>query len=159
MDKIFTKIPPRDVLATVVGVCGGVGVISAVTYLAGVPWLIAPFGASAVLIYGATASPLARPRNLFGGHLLAAVIGVTCYQLLGECWYSITLAVTATILITMFTDTVHPPSGATAIIAILSHANYLFVLFPVLAGLSLMFVVAVLANKISPNRQYPVRKT
>ncbi|MHA2217866.1 MAG: HPP family protein, partial [Candidatus Hodarchaeales archaeon] len=44
--------------------------------------VIGSFGASAVLIYGAIKSPLAQPRNLLGGHIFSAVIGVTSYQLL-----------------------------------------------------------------------------
>jgi CBS-domain-containing membrane protein len=46
--------------------------------------VIGSFGASAVLIYGAIRSPLAQPRNLVGGHLLSAIVGVAAYQFLGQ---------------------------------------------------------------------------
>lgn len=36
------------------------------------------FGASSVLIYGAPSSPMAQPRNFIGGHLVSALVGVTC---------------------------------------------------------------------------------
>ena len=115
--QIFTPKSGREVLSTAVGVVGGIGLIAAITYLAGFPWLIAPFGASAVLLYSAPASPLAQPRNLFGGHLIAGVVGVTCYQTMGETWYSITISVTAAIVIMLLTGTTHPPGGATAIVS------------------------------------------
>ena len=44
--------------------------------------VIGSFGASAVLVYGAAESPLAQPRNLIGGHVISAIVGVTADQLL-----------------------------------------------------------------------------
>ena len=56
--------------------------------------MIGSFGASAVLIYGATNSPLAQPRNLVGGHIISALVGVTIHKLIpGELWLSSALAV------------------------------------------------------------------
>jgi CBS-domain-containing membrane protein len=54
----------------------GILAISEVTTLVGQPLLIGSFGASAVLLFGATESPLAQPRNLVGGHLVSAVVAV-----------------------------------------------------------------------------------
>ncbi len=153
----FKRLPWQEVLATTVGIFGGIGVIALITYLADEPFLIAPFGASAVLLYSATSSPLAQPRNLIGGHLIASLTGITCYQLMGETWYSITISVTVAILLMMATQTTHPPGGATAIVSVLSHKGYLFVLYPVLAGAVILLISAVLAAKISPYRTYPFR--
>jgi hypothetical protein len=44
------------------------------------------FGATAVLIYGAQQSPLAQPKNVLGGHGIAALVGVTCYKAMGSEW-------------------------------------------------------------------------
>ena len=56
--------------------------------------IIGSFGASAVLIYGAPRSPLAQPRNLIGGHILSAIVGVTAFQLFsGEPWLAASIAV------------------------------------------------------------------
>lgn len=38
--------------------------------------LMAPFGASCVLLFSLPQSPLARPQNVLGGHLLAAAVGL-----------------------------------------------------------------------------------
>ena len=152
---LFKKLSLRDVAATIVGICGGIGVISFISYVLGYPLLIASFGASAVLLYAATDSPLAQPKNLFGGHLIAAFCGATFYLLFGETWYSITLAVVCAILLMMWTGTLHPPGGATAIVTVLSHGNYTFIFFPVLTGAVILFISALLSTKISDTRQYP----
>ena len=123
--------------------------------------VIGSFGASAVLIYGAIKSPLAQPRNLVGGHVVSAVIGVAFYQLLpGYTWLAAPLAVATAIAAMHVTKTLHPPGGATALIAVIGsseiHAlGYLYVLMPVAAGAAIMLVVALLVNNIPGNRRYP----
>ena len=82
--------------------------------------VIGSFGASAVLIYGAIKSPLAQPRNLIGGHVISAVIGVACYQALGDhMWLASSAAVATAIAVMHATKTLHPPGGATALIAVI----------------------------------------
>ena len=72
--------------------------------------IIGSFGASAVLIYGAIRSPLARPRNLIGGHVISAVIGVTTYKLLpSHLWLAAPIAVATSIAAMHATKTLHPP--------------------------------------------------
>src|SRR5688572_23008717 len=82
-------------------------------------FLIGSFGASSVLIYGVINSPLAQPRNLIGGHLISAFVGVTISKLLpGVPWLAAALAVSLSIVAMQMTMTLHPPGGATALIAI-----------------------------------------
>ena len=67
-------------------------------------------------IYGAIQSPLAQPRNLIGGHLISALIGVSIYKIIPEpIWLSAPLAVSISILAMQYTKTLHPPGGATAV--------------------------------------------
>ena len=123
--------------------------------------IIGSFGASAVLIYGAVKSPLAQPRNLLGGHVLSAIIGVACFQLLGgQVWLASALAVATAIAVMHATKTLHPPGGATALIAVIGsskiHAlGYLYVLMPVALGAVIMLAVALLVNNIPKSRRYP----
>ena len=123
--------------------------------------IIGSFGASAVLIYGAIKSPLAQPRNLLGGHIFSAVIGVACYQLLGShMWLSSSVAVATAIAIMHVTKTLHPPGGATALIAVIGSAKihnlgYLYLLMPVGLGALIMLLVALLVNNIPRSRRYP----
>lgn len=123
--------------------------------------LIGSLGASAVLIYGTIKSPLAQPRNLVGGHLISAFIGVSAYNLLYPYpWLAAALAVATSIALMHATKTLHPPGGATALIYVLGspklhNLGYLYVLMPVGAGVALMLLVALLVNNLSPRRRYP----
>ncbi len=122
--------------------------------------IIASFGASAVLIYAAVKSPLAQPRNLIGGHILSAITGVAFYQLLGGSWYSAALAVSAAIALMLLTGTLHPPGGATALLAVTGSAQihklgFLYVLVPVGLGAFVLLAIALAINNLSTSRKYP----
>lgn len=123
--------------------------------------IIGSFGASAVLIYGAPRSPLAQPRNLIGGHIISALIGVACWQILPEIpWLASSLAVATAIAAMHATKTLHPPGGATALIAVIGSEKihdlgFLYVLLPVGIGALVMLIVALLINNISAKRHYP----
>jgi CBS-domain-containing membrane protein len=123
--------------------------------------IIGSFGASAVLIYGAIRSPLAQPRNLLGGHILSAIIGVTAFQWLGgQPWLAAAVAVSISIALMHLTGTLHPPGGATALIAVIGGESvhslgYLYVVIPTALGAGVMLIVALLINNISKSRKYP----
>ena len=123
--------------------------------------ILGSFGASAVLIYGVILSPLAQPRNLVGGHVLSAVIGVALFQILGDNFVSAGLAVALAIVAMTLTDTIHPPGGATALIAVIGgdavhELGFLYVLMPTGLGALLLLVVALIVNNIPKTRRYPV---
>jgi len=124
-------------------------------------FLIGSFGATCVLIYGAIQSPLAQPRNLIGGHLISAIIGVTVYKLVPQpIWISAPLAVSLSIIAMQYTKTLHPPGGATALIAVIGtdhikSLGYLYILYPVLTGVLILLVVALVFNNITNQRKYP----
>lgn len=125
-------------------------------------FLIGSFGASSVLIYGAIQSPLAQPRNLIGGHVVSALIGVTIQQVVPSdmFWLSSPLAVAFSIVGMQITKTLHPPGGATALIAVtgtekVKSLGYLYVLTPVLSGAMILLLVALVFNNMTPNRRYP----
>lgn len=127
----------------------------------GLTLIIGSFGASAVLIYGAVDSPLAQPRNLMGGHMLSAVVGVFAFSAFnGQVWIAAPAAVATAIALMQFTDTLHPPGGATALIAVIGgpqihKLGYLYALFPVGTGALLMLLVALTVNRVAPGRVYP----
>src|SRR5688572_15842831 len=124
-------------------------------------FLIGSFGASSVLVYGAIQSPLAQPRNLIGGHLLSAFIGVTVVKCLPDIiWLRAPLAVSLSIVLMQLTKTLHPPGGASALIAVIGserikELGYLYVLSPVLSGSVILLLVALIFNNMTPNRKYP----
>ena len=123
--------------------------------------IIGSFGASAVLIYGAIKSPLAQPRNLIGGHIISAFVGVTCYQLLhSHMWLASAVAVATAIALMHATKTLHPPGGATSLIAVIGsekihNLGYLYVLVPAGFGALIMLLVALVVNNLAEKRRYP----
>jgi CBS-domain-containing membrane protein len=127
----------------------------------GLTMIIGSFGASAVLIYGATRSPLAQPRNLIGGHVISAVIGVAAFQVFGNHpWLAASLAVSLSIAAMHLTKTLHPPGGATALIAVIGgdvvhKLGYLYVLMPTALGAGVMLLIALIVNNIPKGRRYP----
>jgi CBS-domain-containing membrane protein len=123
--------------------------------------LIGSFGASAVLAYGAVRSPLAQPRNLVGGHVVSAIIGVLAWKLLhAEPWLAASVAVATAIALMHITRTLHPPGGATALIAVIGSdqihaAGFAYVLIPAALGSVLLLAVALVINNLAPARRYP----
>jgi CBS domain-containing membrane protein len=160
-----TLLDARDHLFTFLGTFAGIGLIG---YLGAHQFdfsdqvfLIGSFGATAVLIYGHINSPLAQPRNLFGGHILSALIGVTFHKLFPDnIWLASALSVSVSIVVMQMTKTLHPPGGATALIANIGSTKmqslgYWYVVFPVLTGVTILFLVALVFNNLSKTRSYP----
>jgi CBS-domain-containing membrane protein len=143
----------------------GIGVVAYINYdlLAGTNllMLVAPLGASAVLIYGAVKSPLAQPRNFVGGHLVCAVIGVASYQALhSNLWLASAVAVSVAIAAMHLTKTVHPPGGATALIAVIGDKKihdlgFFYAIMPIGVGALVLLIIALLVNNIPRTRKYP----
>ncbi len=125
------------------------------------PMMIGSFGASAVLVYGAVRSPLAQPRNLVGGHMLSALIGVICWKLLhDQPWLAQAMAVATAIAVMHATRTLHPPGGATALIAVIGSPSihelgFLYVLIPATLGPLVLLAVGLVVNNIPKSRRYP----
>lgn len=123
--------------------------------------LLGSLGASAVLVYGAVRSPLAQPRNLVGGHMISALVGVLAWKLLGGVpWLAAAAAVATAIALMHLTRTLHPPGGATALIAVIGSedihaAGFYYVLVPATLGPLVLLVVALLVNNLAASRRYP----
>ncbi|MET0300737.1 MAG: HPP family protein [Flavitalea sp.] len=163
-----TIIEPIDHLWTFIGSFFGIGLIgfihqSQFDHLDNV-FLIGSFGASAVLVFGATNSPLAQPRNLVLGHLICALIGVTIYKLLpDQLWLSSALSVSLAIVAMQITRSLHPPGGATALIANIGTEKikalgFVYALSPVLSGALILLIVALIVNNFAPHRRYPAKR-
>lgn len=123
--------------------------------------MIGSFGASAVLVFGAVRSPLAQPRNVIGGHVLSAFVGVAAWKLLqADPWLAQAVAVATAIALMHATRTLHPPGGATALIAVIGSAEihrlgFLYVLVPATVGPLILVAVGLLVNNIPASRRYP----
>lgn len=164
-----TLVDFREHFWSFVGAFVGIGIIALLQSLQ-LPqlenvFLIGSFGASSVLVYGAIQSPLAQPRNLIGGHVVSALAGVTVsYYCPDIIWITAPLAVASSIVLMQITKTLHPPGGATALIAVsggakIADLGYWYVLSPVLSGALILFLVAIVFNNITPKRHYPSKQS
>jgi CBS-domain-containing membrane protein len=175
MKKYFSKMkgggksPPgvgiSEIMWSWIGSFAGIGLLG---YLSSsyfeprdLTMIIGSFGASAVLVYSAIKSPLAQPRNLIGGHILSGLAGVLCYQLFGKViWAAAALAVSFSIALMLATKTLHPPGGATALIAVIGgdkihNLGFLYAFVPAGLGAVIILVIALFVNNLAKGRKYP----
>ena len=162
-----TLIDYREHFWAFVGSFIGLGLISMLQFKNFTPqdyvFLIGSFGASSVLVYGVIESPLPQPRNLIGGHVVSALVGVSIQKLFPDLiWIAAPLAVSLSIIMMQVTKTLHPPGGATALIAIagsekVKELGYWYVVSPVLLGTIILLITALVFNNMSSKRQYPAR--
>jgi len=112
------------------------------------PLLIPPFGASCVLVFGYPSSPFAHPKNVIGGHLIAALMGLLACAVLGFGPIGMAAGVGLAITAMMLTGTTHPPAGANPIVVALLQADPTFLLTPVLAGAATIVVLGFVYNRL-----------
>jgi CBS-domain-containing membrane protein len=116
---------------------------------------MAPFGATSVLIFGVPDSPLAQPRNVIGGNLVAALVSLTILHLFGSSPWAMGMAVATAIGMMQLTGTLHPPSGAVALVVMMTKASWQFLLTPALEGSIILVLCAVVFNNLAEERTYP----
>ena len=153
-------------LRSFIGTVLGIGAIAAFTQFflndQDLTLTIGAFGASAVLVYGAPTSPLAQPYNVVVGHLLSATMGVLMFTAFGGAtWAAAALAVALAILAMQITRSIHPPGGASALIAVVASQQihdlgFYYVLFPVGAGAVTLVAVALVTNNLFSETRWPL---
>ncbi|REE20180.1 CBS domain-containing membrane protein [Paraburkholderia sp. BL27I4N3] len=126
---------------------------------ANIPLLVAPMGASAVLLFAVPASPLAQPWSIIGGNIVSATVGVACASWIGDPVGAGALAVALAICAMFALRCVHPPSGAVALTAVLGgpavHAlGYRFVAEPI-AIQSVTLLCAAIVYHAATGHRYP----
>ena len=104
--------------------------------------IVAPLGASSVLLFGYPSSPLAQPRNLVLGNALGGLVGVLLGQWLGSGPVVLALAVALTILLGQQLRCLHPPAGGLAFLVVYLGSSWGFLLFPVVSGSLLLVLLA-----------------
>ncbi|EMN4465649.1 HPP family protein [Aeromonas hydrophila] len=124
-----------------------------------VHWLIAPMGASAVLLFAAPASPLAQPWSIVVGNGVSALMGVLSASLVADPALAAALAVMLAIAAMFLTRSLHPPGGAVALTAVIGGEGIRqlgvgYVLLPVLLNSLLLLLLALCYNRLL-GRRYP----
>ena len=110
--------------------------------------MIAPFGASTVLLFSVEESPLAQPRNLIMGNMLGGISAVFSFKCFGNSSFSCAIAVAIAIALGQLFRCLHPPAGAVALLGVISKANLSYVLSPVLLGSLVLVIWAIIFNRI-----------
>lgn len=158
----FKVLPLKDRLLCGIGALLGLALSSLISWwvLGDInAWYIAPMGASSVLLFAVPASPLAQPWNMVVGNSIAGIIGVTCAMYIPNLTEAFSVAVGLSIVLMMTTDSLHPPSGAVAITAVLGgeavhQLGYNFIFYPVLLNSLLLLMIAIVFNRLL-GKQYP----
>lgn len=118
-------------------------------------WLIAPLGASAVLVFAVPSSPLAQPWSVVGGNTLSTLVGVACVHFIDDPAIAAGVAAGGAIAVMFTFRCLHPPGGAAALLTVLTHSDSLgYVLFPVLTNSVLLAIVGIVYNSAT-GRRYP----
>jgi CBS-domain-containing membrane protein len=122
--------------------------------------IVASMGASAVLLFAVPHGPLSQPWALIGGHLISAIIGVSCAKFVPDVFLAAALAVGLSVSVMYYSNCIHPPGGATALTAVISGSTihelgYQFVLTPVLINVVIILSVAIIFNALFKWRRYP----
>lgn len=141
------------------GAAVAIGALELLSLMADMQLLVAPLGATAVLVFGVPASPLAQPINVIGGYALALVVtsALIASGLAPVAVAAIGLGVTiAAMLILRVT---HPPAGAIPLLAAVAPMNIPHVVLCVVVGAVILVVVATLFHRIPPRQVYPRRGT
>ncbi|MCX8518684.1 MAG: HPP family protein [Methylophilaceae bacterium] len=123
--------------------------------------LVGSFGASSVMIFGYPEAPFAQPRNVIGGHLIAASSAVLFMQIFGVHGWVLGLSMGVAIALMMWLRVAHPPAGSNPVIIFLSAIQlgtplgWQFVFFPVLSGVLVLVALGVVYNRWIRDLSYP----
>lgn len=154
----------RDRIVACVGATAGIGLTALVCTLVlghdpNLPFIVAPMGASAVLLFAVPSSPLAQPWPIIGGNTISAFIGVGVGMLVGDHMLATGLAVGLAIAVMSLTRCLHPPGGAAALTAVLggsavAASGFMYALVPVAINSILLTLLGWAFHKLS-RHSYP----
>jgi CBS-domain-containing membrane protein len=150
--------PPLDWLPNVQGSLGaliGMSAVGAIASVSGLHLLLAPLGATAVLLFGQPSSPLAQPINVLGGYLVGTVACEAAFYLFPGDWSVAALAVAVTIFLMRSLRITHPPAGAMPILGFSGVMHGVELFGVILLGTAVLIALAVAVHWVSPGRRYP----
>lgn len=149
-------------IGALIGICL-TGLVCALTFGAdaSLPLIVAPIGASAVLLFAVPASPLAQPWSIVGGNTISALVGVTVVYFVKDAMIATGIAVSLAILAMSLTRSLHPPGGAAALTAVIggaavARAGFWFPLIPVAVNSAMLVAIGLAFHRLA-GRQYPHR--
>lgn len=149
--------PERTTLLAGLGGLLAISLVGLMSVLLHQPLLMAPFGATCVLLFSVPGSPLSQPANVIGGHLVSTAVGLALHMLLPGDWLAQALAVGLAISVMSALRVTHPPAGADPLLVFATAPGPDFLVLPVFAGACALVAVATLFHRAS-GTQYPLRR-
>ena len=136
-----------------------IGVLTVLTYKSTLGYFIAAsFGSSMFLLFGFPESPFAKPKNVFFGHFITALVGVIFVNYIPlPIYINIAFAVGAGVFLMILLDVVHPPAGGNPIIVIIGSASYDYLISPIMFGCIIILLLAIIINKFILQKNYPLK--
>ncbi|QIO05979.1 HPP family protein [Acinetobacter shaoyimingii] len=158
-EKLAQRPRFGELLRAFIGGTLSIGILLLLGKISNNPFIMAPFGATCVILYAVSQSPLAQPRNVIFDHLISAFVGILFLKLLGDSMWVIALSVGTAIALMQYFRCVHPPAGANPLVILLSASSveysWSFLIFPVLIGSVALVLVAMLLNNIKTSQKWP----
>lgn len=167
LDYLIADVPPlstaerwRSIMATLTGLLLATALAWFLPMPLGHRWLVAPIGATAIILFAQPHSPLAQPWSVFGGYLVATLSATLCISLLPEAPpLAAVFAASASVGLMIFLRCLHPPGGALAFILAFNQnttpSNALYIFLEVGLDAVLLMAAALLVNNLFFQRRYP----
>ena len=152
-----SPLSKKSVILASLGGLLGIALTGALTVYGAAPLLMAPFGASCVLLFTVPDSPLSQPANVIGGHAVSTLVGLLLRMALPDQWWAWALAVGLAIGLMAALRVTHPPAGADPLVVFAANPGFEYLLFPVLTGSCLLVGIAAIFHKAS-GTLYPRKK-
>lgn len=162
MKHYVTRHQPQQPLrmSAIAGAGGllAIGALGALSFYSSSPFIMAPFGASCVLLFSAPASPLSQPANVIGGHFVSALVGLLTRQILPNEWWGVAIAIGLAISIMAALRITHPPAGAVPLAVFAENPGFEFLIMPVTIGAVLLVTIACFYHRLTRGI-YPLRSS
>lgn len=130
----------ESMLLGALGATLGIVLLQVLSETSNIALLVAPYGATFVLVFALPESPLVKPKNIVGGYLIATLMGLLFYQLFGNTPLSLGLAFGLSFILMQLTNTLHPPAGSIPLLIMFSKPDWSYVVTPILIGVILILV-------------------
>lgn len=143
-------------LAGLVGILLMQGILAVVPAGPGISYLLAPLGATSVILFALPHSPLAQPWSLAGGLFISALVGHLCGLWITPNFLAVGLALGLAIWLTAWLRCIHPPGGAMAVVFAISAQQHPVSLLTALLNVVAAVMAVLVVNNLIPGRRYPL---
>lgn len=159
-EKLAESPQKIELIRSLIGGTVSIFILLSLSNVTGNLYIMAPFGATCVLLYAVSQSPLAQPRNVIFGHLISTFIGLFFLKFFTISAFTIALSVGCAIAVMQVFRCIHPPAGANPLVILLSanliHYEWSFLLYPVLLGSVSLVLVAAVVNNVKSLKKWPL---